>query len=291
MSSKPQPIWKTRKLFVGGAFVRSESGRVLVAGGDDSARSENYSWASRKDLRDAVSAARTAFDGWAKRTPYLRGQILYRVAEMLQQRAPEFAVEIAHQTGVTATRAAAEVNLSIDRIVHYAGWADKYAGVFSSVNPVATPHFNFTTPEPVGVVAIVCPGTPSLLAAATLIAATILSGNTAVVLASETFPLPALSFAEVLATSDVPGGVVNILAGKRREIAPHVASHMEINSIVDATTDATSNVVLRGGQSLNLKRYVSRRLSDADWFTAKAEDPYWILDTVEHKTAWHPIGV
>lgn len=291
MSSKPQAIWKTRKLFVGGAFIRSESGRVLAAGGGDSARSENYSWASRKDLRDAVSAARAAFDGWAKRTPYLRGQILYRVAEMLQQRASEFAVEIAQQTGVTAAGAAAEVSASIDRIVYYAGWADKYAGVFSSVNPVATPHFNFTTPEPVGVVAIVCPDTPSLLPAATLIATAILSGNTAVVLTSELVPLPALSFAEVLATSDIPAGVVNILAGKHGELVPHLASHMEIQSIVDATGQPSTGARLRDGKSVNLKRYTERQLSGADWFSGKSEDPYWILDTVEHKTAWHPIGV
>lgn len=291
MSINLQSIRKTRKLFVGGAFIRSESGRVLVANGDADSHCENYSWASRKDLRDSVSAARTAFEGWAKRTPYLRGQILYRIAEMLQQRSSEFAAELSQFTGDSKAKAANEVTASIDRLVYFAGWSDKYAAVFSSVNPVATSHFNFTSLEPVGVVALVCPNTPSLLAAVTLVASTIVSGNTTVVVASEQYPLPTLSFAEVLATSDIPAGVVNILAGRRSELAPHIASHMDLNTIVDAAGDHATSAVLQGGQSLNLKRYTKRGLPHADWLSGKSEDPYWILDTTEQKTAWHPIGV
>ena len=291
MSTQPLDVRKTYKLHLGGAFVRSESGRVLPAHSPTGVLLDNYSWASRKDLRDAVVAARGAFEGWAKRTAYLRGQILYRAAEMLQQRAAELAGEIQRSTGVRAPKAQAEVAASIDRLVHYAGWTDKYSQVFSSVNPVATPHFNFTVPEPTGVVAVLAPDEPALVALVSLVASVILSGNAAVVLASEKFPLPALTFAEVLATSDLPGGVVNLLAGKRKELVPHFAGHMDINAIVDGAGDSAMSALLRGGQAQNLKRYACRSLAAADWFTDKAEDPYWILDTVEFKTTWHPIGV
>lgn len=291
MSTQHLDIRKTYKLHIGGAFVRSESGRVLPAHSPTGALLDNYSWASRKDVRDAVVAARSAFDGWAKRTAYLRGQILYRAAEMLQHRSTELAGEIQRSTGVRALKAQAEVASSIDRLVHYAGWTDKYSQVFSSVNPVASPHFNFTMPEPTGVVAVLAPDEPSLLALVTLVASVILSGNSAVVLASEKFPLPALTFAEVLATSDLPGGVVNVLAGKRTELVPHIASHMDVNAIIDGSADPVAGAVLRAGQAQNLKRYAQRSLTTADWFSEKAEDPYWILDSVEFKTAWHPIGV
>ena len=291
MSTQHLDVRKTYKLHIGGAFVRSESGRVLPAHSPLGKLLDNYSWASRKDVRDAVVAARSAFDGWAKRTAYLRGQILYRAAEMLQHRSTELAGDIQRSSGVRAPKAQAEVASSIDRLVHYAGWTDKYSQVFSSVNPVASPHFNFTMTEPTGVVAVLAPDEPSLLALVTLVASVILSGNSAVVLASEKFPLPALTFAEVLATSDLPGGVVNVLAGKRTELVPHFASHMDINAIVDGSADPASSASLRAGQAQNLKRYAQRSLTTADWFSEKAEDPYWILDTIEFKTAWHPIGV
>ena len=291
MSTQHLDVRKTYKLHIGGAFVRSESGRVLPAHSPLGKLLDNYSWASRKDVRDAVVAARSAFDGWAKRTAYLRGQILYRAAEMLQHRATELANEIQRSTGVRAPKAQAEVTASIDRLVHYAGWTDKYSQVFSSVNPVASPHFNFTMPEPTGVVAVLAPDEPSLLALVTLVASVILSGNSAVVLASEKFPLPALTFAEVLATSDLPGGVVNVLAGQRKELVPHFASHMDINAIVDGSADPASGALLRAGQAQNLKRYAQRSLTVAEWFSEKAEDPYWILDAIEFKTAWHPMGV
>jgi acyl-CoA reductase-like NAD-dependent aldehyde dehydrogenase len=291
MNANRLDIKKTYKLYLGGKFVRSESGKVLAAHGPDAAPLDNYSWASRKDLRDAVVAARSAFGGWAKATAYLRGQILYRAAEMLQNRSGELAAEIARSTGAPAEQAGAEVTAAIDRLVYHAGWTDKYAQVFGSTNPVATSHFNFTTPEPTGVVAVLAPDEPVLLGLVSLLAPVILSGNSAVVVASEKWPLPALTFAEILATSDLPGGVVNLLAGKRAELAPHLASHMDINAIVDGTGDAALGAQLQAGTALNLKRYTRRALAPADWPKPAAENPYWILDTVEFKTAWHPIGV
>jgi acyl-CoA reductase-like NAD-dependent aldehyde dehydrogenase len=284
-------IKKTYKLYLGGKFVRSESGKVLAALGPDAAPLDNYSWASRKDLRDAVVAARSAFGGWAKATAYLRGQILYRAAEMLQNRAAELAAEIARSTGAPSESAGAEVTAAIDRLVYHAGWTDKYAQVFGSTNPVATSHFNFTTPEPTGVVALLAPDEPVLLGLVSLLAPVILSGNSAVVVASEKWPLPALTFAEILATSDLPGGVVNLLAGRRAELAPHLASHMDINAIVDGTGDVALGAQLQAGTALNLKRYTRRALAPTEWTNPAAENPYWILDTVEFKTAWHPIGV
>jgi acyl-CoA reductase-like NAD-dependent aldehyde dehydrogenase len=286
-------IKKTYKLYIGGKFVRSESGKVLAAHGPgaDAAPLDNYSWASRKDLRDAVVAARSALGGWAKATAYLRGQILYRAAEMLQHRAAELTAEIARSTGAPAEPASGEVTAAIERLVYHAGWTDKYAQVFGSTNPVATSHFNFTTPEPTGVVAVLAPDEPALLGLVSVLAPVILSGNTAVVIASEKWPLPALTFAEILATSDLPGGVVNLLAGRRAELAPHLASHMDINAVVDATGDAALGAQLQSGTALNLKRYARRALTPAEWFQPETENPYWILDTVEFKTAWHPIGV
>jgi acyl-CoA reductase-like NAD-dependent aldehyde dehydrogenase len=291
MSTQRLDVRKTRKLCIGGQFVRSESGRVLAARSADGQPLDNFSWASRKDLRDAVVAARGALDGWAKRTAYLRSQILYRAAEMLEKRAAELAGEIARSTGARGPNASAEVTAAIDRLVHYAGWTDKFAQVFGSVNPVATPHFNFTVPEPTGVVAVFAPDEPSLVAFVTLVASAILSGNTIVAIASDRFPLPALAFAEVLATSDFPAGAVNILAGKQSELAPHAASHMDINAIVDGSSNRAVVQILQAGPAHNLKRYTRRSLKPDEWFSAKTEDPYWILDTTEFKTAWHPIGV
>jgi acyl-CoA reductase-like NAD-dependent aldehyde dehydrogenase len=284
-------VHKTYKLYIGGNFVRSESGRYLPAQSAASAQLDNYSQASRKDLRDAVSAARGAFDGWAKKTAYLRGQILYRAGEMLQNRAAELAGEIARSTGARPANARAEVRLAIDRLVYFAGWTDKYSQIFGSVNPVATSHFNFTIPEPTGVVAILAPDEPALVALLSLLCPVILSGNAAVVIASEKYPLAALAFAEILATSDLPGGVVNLLSGKRAELVPHIASHMDINAITDGTGCPDLGAALQTGTAHNLKRYSERSLTAKEWFTARAEDPYRILDTVEFKTAWHPIGV
>jgi acyl-CoA reductase-like NAD-dependent aldehyde dehydrogenase len=291
MKASRLDVKKTYKLYIGGNFVRSESGRYLPAKSATGAHLDNVCHASRKDFRDAVAAARNAADGWAKKSAYLRGQILYRAAEMLQNRAGELAAEVARSTGVRPAKAKAEVRLAIDRLVHYAGWTDKYAQVFGSVNPVATSHFNFTTPEPTGVVVVLAPDEPSLLPLVSLVAPVILSGNAAVAVASERHPLPAATFAEILATSDVPGGVVNVLTGKRAELAPHIASHMDVNAVVDGAGDADLSARLQGGTAINLKRYVRHAPAPAAWFTAQGEDPYWILDTVEFKTAWHPIGL
>jgi acyl-CoA reductase-like NAD-dependent aldehyde dehydrogenase len=281
-------VKKTYKLFIGGKFPRSESGRYLPAKSAKGEHLDNFSYASRKDFRNAVTAARGAFEGWNKATAYNRGQILYRAAEMLQNRAGELTNEIARSTNASAVKAKREVALAIDRLVHFAGWTDKYQQVFGSVNPVASSHFNFTTPEPTGVVVALAPDEPSLLALVTLMAPVILSGNTVIAIGSEKFPLPALTFSEILATSDLPGGVVNILTGKRAELAPHIASHMDVNAIVDGAGNAELSAKLQGGTAINLKRYSHH--ASADWFNSAAEDPYWILDTVEFKSAWHPIG-
>jgi acyl-CoA reductase-like NAD-dependent aldehyde dehydrogenase len=291
MRSQRLDVRKTYKLCIGGQFVRSESGRVLPARSAGGDLLDNFSWASRKDLRDAVAAARSAFDGWAKRTAYLRGQILYRAAEMLEKRAAELAEEISRSTGSRLPKARAEVTAAVERLVHYAGWTDKLSQVFGSVNPVATSHFNFTIPEPTGVVAVFAPDEPCLVAFVALVASVVLSGNTAIAIASDQFPLPALTFAEVLATSDFPAGVVNILAGKQTELAPHVAVHMDINAIVDGATSPVVSHALQAGPAQNLKRYARRTLKPAEWYSEAAEDADWILDATEFKTAWHPIGV
>lgn len=286
MKAARLPVLKTYKLSIGGAFPRSESGRVLPALSPDGRTVlGNYAYASRKDFRDAVVKARAAQPKWAGASAYLRGQILYRAAEMLECRRAELEAELKRATGKSAE---AEVTSAIDLLVHYAGWTDKYAQLFSTVNPVASQHFNFTFPEPTGVVALMCPDTPALLALVALLAPVILSGNTAVVLASERHPLPAVTFAEVLATSDIPGGVVNILTGIRTELAPQFADHMDVNAVVDGTGDAAIAKTLQAGSAVNLKRFASHFVAPRDWATG---NPYWILDTVEQKTAWHPMGV
>ncbi len=282
-------IKKTYKLYIGGKFPRSESGRYLPARSAKGEHLDNYAHASRKDFRDAVVAARVGTTSWGKATAYNRGQILYRAAEMLQNRASELLAEITRSTRVAPAKARREVALAIDRLVYFAGWTDKYAQVFGSVNPVASSHFNFTTPEATGVVVVLTPDEPSLLALVSLVSPVILSGNTAVVVASEKFPLPAATFAEILATSDLPGGVVNILTGKRAELVSHIATHMDVNAIVDGTGDTTLSAQLQAGVAANLKRYAN--YAGTDWFSPAAEDPYRILDTIEFKTAWHPIGI
>ena len=284
-------VRKTYKLYIGGNFVRSESGRYLPAQSRSGAHLDNFCHASRKDFRDAVVAARGAFEGWAKRTAYLRGQILYRAAEMLQNRTEELVAEIARSTESSSDAARQEVTHSIDRLVYFAGWTDKFSQLFGSVNPVATSHFNFTTPEPTGVVVVVVPDEPALLPLVSLLAPVILSGNTAVVIASEKHPLLAATFSEILATSDLPGGVVNLLTGRRADLVSHITSHMDVNAVVDGVGTREFQAKLQEGTALNMKRYASHTLAADDWATEKAEDPYWILDTIEYKTAWHPIGL
>jgi acyl-CoA reductase-like NAD-dependent aldehyde dehydrogenase len=283
-------VQKTYKLFIGGKFVRGENGRVIPAQSKNGDLLANFSRASKKDFRDAVLAARGAFGNWSKQSAYLRGQILYRAAEMLETRQTELQSELARSNGTPAA-GAAETTAAIDRLVYYAGWTDKFSQIFGSVNPVASSHFNFTTPEPTGVVVIVCPDEPPLLAFVSLVAPVILSGNCAVVLASPTQSLAALTFSEIIATSDLPAGVVNVLAGDRTELAPHFASHMDVNAIVDASGEDKIERELQRGGEYNVKRYVRRELTPAQWRGSAAENPYWILDTVEMKTAWHPIGL
>lgn len=291
MNATRLDVKKTYKLYIGGKFPRSESGRYLPAKSASGEQLDNYAHASRKDFRDAVVAARAAVDGWGKASAYNRGQILYRAAEMLQNRASELVSEIVRSTGASAAKAKREVTLAIDRLVHFAGWTDKYQQVFGSVNPVASSHFNFTTPEPQGVVVVLAPDEPSLLALVSLTAAVILSGNAAIVVASDKFPLPAVTFGEILATSDLPGGVINLLTGQRAELVPHIASHMDVNAIVDGAGDAVLSAKLQAGVATNLKRYANHSLARDEWFTAKGEDAYWVLATIEFKTAWHPIGM
>ncbi len=261
------PVRKTYKLFVGGEFPRSESGRTYEAQGQNVAR------ASRKDARDAVRAARTGFGKWAAMTAYNRGQILYRIAEMMEARAGEFAELCSGQT---------EVEESIDRWVWYAGWADKYAQLIGTSNPVAAPYFNFTIPEPTGVVAIVAPDEPALAGLVSRIAPVIVGGNAAIVLASETKPLAAVELSEALATADLPGGVVNILTGYRTELAPWLASHMDVNAIDIGGADGDAPELERLAAD-NVKRVVRGRVGE--------QSPYEIAAFLELKTVWHPIGV
>jgi len=294
-------VQKTYKLFIGGKFVRGENGRVLPARGGNGTVLANFCRASKKDFRDAVVAARAAFPNWSKQSAYLRGQILYRAAEMLEMRRSELQSELgradraarASSAKATAARSTStrETTLAIDRLVHYAGWTDKFTQIFGTVNPVATSHFNFTIPEPTGVVVVLCPDEPALLGFVSLVAPVILSGNCVVVLASTAKPLPALTFSEIIATSDLPGGVVNVLAGDSAELAPHIAAHMDVNAIVDGTGDAKLGRQLQQGGELNVKRYIRRDLAPTEWQRGAAENPYWIADTLEMKTAWHPIGL
>ena len=282
-------VLKTYKMYVGGAFIRSESGKVVPASSPDGKHTlAQICRGSRKDFRDAVVAARKAFGKWSGTGAYLKGQILYRAAEMLEVRSDEMEREIARSTGCSAAAARREVTDAVDVLVHYAGWTDKFSAVFGSVNPVSSPHFNFTYPEGTGVVVIFCPDTPSFVALVHLVAATILTGNTCVVIASEKYPLPALAFGEILATSDLPGGVVNILCGKRPDIAPTAAAHMDVNAIVNGCEDEALDKTLHEGTSTNLKRYARHAVRVGEW--SKTERPGWILDTTEFKTAWHPIG-
>jgi acyl-CoA reductase-like NAD-dependent aldehyde dehydrogenase len=282
-------VLKTCKMYVGGSFIRSESGKVLPAvAADGKTTLAQVCRASRKDFRDAVVAARKAFGKWSGTTAYLKGQILYRTAEMLEMRAGEMELEIMRSTGVNVTAARREVTDAVELLVHYAGWSDKFTAVFGSVNPVSSPHFNFTYPEATGVVVVVCPDTPSFVPLVHLVAATIVTGNSCIVLPSETAPLPALTFCEILATSDLPAGVVNILSGPRADLAPTAATHMDVNAIVNGCEDPALDKTLHEGTATNMKRYARHAVPAGDW--RLADRPQWMLDTIEFKTAWHPIG-
>ena len=279
-------VQKTYKLFIGGKFARSESGRIIAARDAEGKVLANYCRASRKDFRDAVRAARNAVASWTKCSAHLRGQILYRAAEMLETRRRELERELSRLDSSAPRR---EVAAAIDRLVYYAGWTDKFSQILGSVNPVATSHFNFTIPEPSGVVVALAPDEPALLGLVSIIAPIIASGNSVVALASAANALAPLTFSEIMATSDIPAGVFNLLAGDRAELASHFAGHMDVNAIVDGSGDEKIGAELQAGSGVNVKRYIRRDV--ANYFAHDAENPYWVLDTVEMKTAWHPIGL
>ena len=279
-------VRKTYKLFIGGAFPRSESGRSYPVAGPDGTLLAHAARASRKDARDAVVAARKAGPGWAGATAYNRGQVLYRVAELLQGREAQFAAEIVKNEGLSAREAARTVAGAIDRWVWYAGWPDKVAQVAGAANPVAGPYFNFSVPEPTGVVAVLAPGESGLLGLVSVLAPVIATGNTAVVVASEAAPLAAITLAEVLATSDVPGGVVNILTGRLTELAPVLAAHMDVNAIDLTGVPAGGRAELERLAAGNVKRVFA---AEEDW--AAAPTPARMLAFLEIKTVWHPVGV
>jgi acyl-CoA reductase-like NAD-dependent aldehyde dehydrogenase len=281
-------VAKTYKLYVDGKFPRSESGRYYPLQRDGGPLIANVCRASRKDFRDAVVAARTAFAGWSRASAYLRGQILYRIGEMLEGRREQFVSELQLQ-GASRARARSEVTATIDRLVHYAGWADKYQQVFSSVNPVSTSHFNFSLLEPMGVVTILAPESSALLGLASNVAPAIAGGNTCVVLASQSLPLCAVSFAEVLHASDVPAGVVNVLTGFRDELTEQFASHMDVNAVVYCDGDDAMRRRIEEQAANNIKRAIAR--VGTRWSDASAQSPYLIADTQEIKTTWHPVGV
>lgn len=282
-------VRKTYKLYVGGAFPRSESGRsyeVTSALGEFLA---NASRASRKDVRDAVVAARKAFRGWSGRTAYNRAQILYRVAEMLEGRRVQFAEEVARSEGLDAADAARLVDAAVDRWVWYAGWADKVSQVAGAANPVAGPYFNFSVPEPTGVVAVIAPQASSLLGLVSVVAPVIVTGNTVVVVPSQQRPLPAISLGEVVATSDLPGGVVNLLTGHTDELAPVLASHMDVNAI-DLTGVAVENrAALEEAAAENVKRVLHAPDDEPDWTAGPGTGR--LLAPLEIKTVWHPVGI
>ena len=284
-------VRKTYKLYIGGAFPRSESGHSYVVNDSKGTFVANAALASRKDARDAVIAARKAFAGWSGRTAYNRAQILYRVAEVMEDRRPQFVEAVRQSEGLTATRATKVVDDAIDRLVWYAGWADKITQVTGNANPVAGPFFNLSTPEPTGVVAVLAPQESSLLGLISVVAPAIVTGNTVVVVSSYERPLPAVTFSEVLATSDVPGGVVNILTGSAATVAPWLASHMDVNAIdlTGVAGEAGLATDLEVAAADNLKRVRRAPAAEPDWSADPGIDA--MTTFLETKTVWHPIGV
>lgn len=278
-------VLKTYKLYIGGQFPRTESGRYYPLMNSKKEVIANVSLSSRKDFRNAEVAARSAFAGWSSKTHFNRGQILYRVAEMLEGRKEQFVNELVQQ-GLTKKQAEVEVQQSVDRWVYYAGWCDKYQQLFSSVNPVSSSHFNFSVPEPMGVVSIIAPEKSSLLGLVSVIAPVIAGGNTCIVLASEKMPLCSITLGEVLATSDLPGGVVNILTGTSEELHSHFSSHMDVNALIYCRNKKEEIKLIGENASLNVKRVF---YWDKDWTKADSQNPYLIQDLQEIKTTWHPV--
>ncbi len=281
-------IQKTYKLYIGGKFPRTESGRYFALHDKKGKLIANMCLASRKDFRNAVVIARKAQSAWACTTAMNKGQILYRIAEMLEGRKEQFIKELEIQ-GSNHKNARDEVDASIDRLVYYAGWSDKYQQIFSAVNPVSSAHFNFSAPEPVGVVSVIAPEEQGLLGLVSAIAPVVVGGNTAVVLASKSLPLSAISFAEVLNSSDVPSGVVNILTGEKEELISHMASHMDVNAIVYCGNDEDDIKQIGELASNNIKRVILYKKKD--WSGDYGQSPYFIEKTLEIKTTWHPTKI
>jgi acyl-CoA reductase-like NAD-dependent aldehyde dehydrogenase len=280
-------VLKTYKTYVGGKFPRSESDRTFKVLNDRGKVVANACRCTRKDVRDAVLAARAAEAGWSERSAYNRGQILYRIAEMLEGRKEQFVKEL-EMLGMKSKEAVYEVELSVDRLIYYAGWTDKYPQVFGTVNPVASSHFNFSSPEPTGVVGVIASDEDPLLSVVSLIGPIISGGNTAVVLSSEKNPLPAVSFAEVLHASDLPGGVVNILTGFRNEMADTLTSHMDVNAILNTVMDKETRKLIDENASISVKRVL--HYNSPNWADEVHENPYLIMEFQETKTTWHPSG-
>ena len=279
-------ILKTYKIYIDGKFPRTESGRYYVAENAKKEKLANVCLSSRKDFREAVVAARSAFGDWGSRAAFNRGQILYRIAEMLEGRKAQFIDELKQQS-LSNAAAILEVETAIDRLIYYAGWCDKFQQLYSAVNPVATSHFNFSVPEPTGVVSIIADQNSSLLGLVSAIAPVIAGGNTCIVLGSYVKPLCLVTFAEVLNSSDVPGGVVNMLTGKPEELAPYFADHMDVNAIICCEKNAAMQKMIQEKASLNMKRVIMH--DDINWLSDAGQSPYFIMDTQEIKTTWHPI--
>ena len=283
-------VAKTPKVYVGGEFIRSESGRTYPIKGEDGSFFANIPQCTRKDLRNAVEAAAKAGSSWAKRTPYNRAQIVYRLAEMLESRSDEMARAIAEPAAGSLDDARNEVAAAVDRLIYYAGWADKFEQVLGNTNPVSGPFFNFTVVEPVGIVGVIVDDSSPLLALISQVAPVIVSGNAVVVLASERHPYPAIVLGEMLATSDLPGGVVNILTGQRKELVPTFATHTHIRGL-DAVVATAEKKELALGAAESVKRLRARSSAkEIDWFSESAQSVYEIRNFIEFKTTWHPIG-
>jgi acyl-CoA reductase-like NAD-dependent aldehyde dehydrogenase len=289
MSDTRITVAKTYKLYVGGAFPRSESGRSYQVTDSHGAFLANAAQASRKDARDAVAAARKAFPGWSGATAYNRGQVLYRVAELLEGRREQFVAELTASEGTPARRAQSLVDAAVDRWVWYAGWTDKLASVLGAANPVAGPYFSFTVPEPTGVVAVLAPQSSSLLGLVSVIAPVLAAGNTCVVVASEARPLPAITLSEVLATSDVPGGVVNMLTGRTADMAPWLAAHGDVNALDLSGAATEQRAELERAAAGTVKRVLRVPADEPDW--TGTPDIARLRAFLEAKTVWHPIGV
>jgi acyl-CoA reductase-like NAD-dependent aldehyde dehydrogenase len=284
------PVYKTYKLYIDGEYPRTESGRYLQIDNHEGNFVANICHASRKDFRDAVVAARGALDGWFGRSAFNRGQILYRMGEMLEARKDGFAAKLVDSLGYSQKEADQEVQTAIDRLIWYAGWSDKFEQVFGSTNPVSSQHFNFTLPEPTGVIALMAPENAPLLGLVSSFAPLIVSGNTVVAIVDNDAPQIAIEFAEVLNNSDLPGGVVNLLTGKRDELIGHVGGHKDVDGIVayGADDEQEEQLALEGAESVKRVKFKD---DPADWTSDDCQSPYWILPFVEFKTNWHPVGV